>query len=113
MPRMKVWPDSWSTDNPERRIFLRQPRSRATVASFLLVALGFGLHCHFDNRIGKLHALQNNRRIHLAQRVARGDILQARERNNIAGIRLPLMSSRELECISNIRPTRSFFPSPC
>ncbi len=59
----------------ERRIFLRQATQRQT--HLFLVRLGLRLDGHRDHRLRERHALQDDRRIHGAQGVTGGGVLQA------------------------------------
>ena len=68
----------------ERRVLLSQLGKGN--AHLLLAGLGFGLDGHADNRLGELHALQNDGVLFVAQRVAGGGVLQAHRGGNVAGV---------------------------
>ena len=85
----------------------------------LLVALGLGLDGHVDDRVREGHGLQDDRGALGAQGVAGGDVLEADERVDVAGMGL-LDRILLLECIWKSLPMRSFLPlvalrtiSPC
>src|SRR6185437_8355613 len=69
----------------ERRILGGETRQR--LAHFFLVALGLRLNLNFDDRIRKLHALEYDSIVFVAQRIAGGRILQTREGDDVAGTR--------------------------
>ena len=71
----------------ERRILGRQLGERH--AELFLVGLGFRLDRDLDDRIGELHLLQDHRLLRIAQRFAGAHFLEARERDDVAGDRLP------------------------
>ena len=68
----------------ERGIFLGEAMQRD--AELLLVAFGLGLDRDLDDRLGELHALENHRLGRIAQRIAGGDVLEAGQRHDVAGI---------------------------
>ncbi len=70
----------------EGRVLLRQAIERD--AELLLIALGLGLDRHLDHGIGEFHALENDRLGRIAQRIARGHVLEAGHGNDVAGISL-------------------------
>ncbi len=70
--------------NAEGRILRRELRQSDT--ELFLVGLRLRLDRDLDDRIGKFHPLQNHRLVLIAERVAGAGILEARERNNVAGI---------------------------
>ncbi len=70
----------------ERRIFGGELVQRH--AHLLLVGLGLGLDRHLDDRIRKLHLLKNDGLGGIAQRIAGAGILEADERDDVAGISL-------------------------
>ena len=57
-------------------------------AHLFLVALGLRLDRDLDDRIGEFHALQDDRLQRVAERVARGDVLEACQSDDVAGKRL-------------------------
>ena len=67
----------------ERRVFLGEFLKGK--AHLVLLGLGLRLDGDVDNRVGELHGLKNDRRILVAQRVARGGVLQANDGNDVAG----------------------------
>ena len=69
--------------NLERRVFRRQTGQRH--AHFFLIALGLGLHRHFDHRIGKFHPLEHHRIGGVAYGVAGGGGFESHQGDNIAG----------------------------
>ena len=81
---MIVWPDLVVGRHAERRILARQAIERD--AHLLLVGLGLGLDRDLDHRIGELHPLEDDRRVRRAQRVAGRGVLEARQRDDVAGI---------------------------
>ena len=83
---MMVWPNSWSTETRNDGILLRQPMQRH--AELLLIALGLGLDRDLDDRIGELHALEDHGLGRIAQRIAGGHVLEAGQRDDVAGIGL-------------------------
>ena len=86
MPLMMVWPASVIDRDAEGRILLREAIERD--AHLLLVGLGLGLDRDLDDGIGEFHALEDDRLGRIAQRVAGRRVLQARERDDVAGIGL-------------------------
>ena len=68
----------------ERRVLARQAIERD--AHLLLVGLGLGLDRDLDDRIREFHPLEDDRRIGRAQRIAGGGVLEARQRDDVAGI---------------------------
>ena len=60
-------------------------QAREGDAHLLLVGLGLGLDRDLDDRIGELHPLEDDRRVRRAQRVAGGRVLEAHERDDVAG----------------------------
>src|SRR6185312_3800359 len=66
----------------EGGILLRQALQRD--AHLLLVGLGFGLHRDGDHRIRKLHLLECDDFLEIAERVARDDVLEAHGRGDVA-----------------------------
>ena len=83
---MIVWPLSGSVDDLEGRIFLRQLAQRD--AHLFLVGLGLRLDRHRDNRRRELDRLEHDRVLLVANRVARGDVLQADAGADVAGVDL-------------------------
>ncbi len=69
--------------HPERRIFLGQLAQRD--AHLFLVSLGLGLDGNGNHRIRKLHALERDHRVQIAQRVAGRHVLQAHGRGDVTG----------------------------
>jgi hypothetical protein len=67
----------------ERRIFSGQAVERE--AHLFLVALGLRLDRDLDDRLGEFHALEDNRLQRIAERVARGGVLEAGQSNDVAG----------------------------
>ena len=55
-------------------------------AHLFLIGLGLGLDRLLDDRIGKLHALQDHRIVGIAERFARRRVFQARQGDDVAGI---------------------------
>ncbi len=53
-------------------------------AELLLVGLGFRLDRNLDDRIGKLHPLQNDRLGRIAKRITGADLLEAGKRDDVA-----------------------------
>ena len=84
---MMVWPELVVDRNAERGIFLGEAMQRH--AELLLVALGLGLDRDLDDGLGELHALENHGLGRIAQRIAGGHVLQAGQRHDVAGDRLP------------------------
>ena len=70
--------------NFERRIFLRQLAQCDT--HLFLVALRLRLDCNRDDRRRKLDRLEHDRIVLVADRIARGDVLHADARADIAGV---------------------------
>src|SRR5580704_14990382 len=68
----------------KRGIFLREPLQGE--AHLLLVDFGLRLHGHRDDGLGKLHLLQDDDLVRIAQRVARGHILQAHRSGDVARV---------------------------
>ena len=68
----------------ERGILFSQLRQRD--AHLFLAGLGLRLDGDTDNRLGELHALQDDRMLFVAQRIARGGVLQAHGSRDIAGV---------------------------
>src|SRR5690606_25572061 len=66
----------------ERRVFLGEARQRD--AHLLLVGLGLGLHGLRDDGLGELHALEDDGRVGIAQRLAGGDLLEAHAGGDVA-----------------------------
>ena len=58
-------------------------------AELLLVGLGLRLDRDLDDRLGEFHPLQDDRLLHVAQRVAGAGVLEAGERDDVARDRLP------------------------
>ena len=52
----------------------------------LLIGLGLGLDLHLDDGIGEVHALEHDGLVRIAQRLAGAYVLQARQRNDVAGV---------------------------
>ena len=78
LPRLLVGVD------PEGRIFLTE-----TIEGnrhFVLVGLGFRLNRQLDHRLGEADALQHNRVVRVADRIAGEALLGADHRGNIAGV---------------------------
>ena len=67
----------------ERRILGGEPAERD--AHLLLVGLGVRLDGDLDDRLGELHALQDDRLQRIAERVAGRRVLQAHHRDDVAG----------------------------
>src|SRR6476620_10234317 len=70
----------------ERRFFLGEAMQRDT--ELLLVTLGLRLDRDLDDRVGKFHPLEDHGLYRIAQGVAGGHVLEARERHDVAGIGL-------------------------
>jgi hypothetical protein len=77
MPAMMVWPDSSSVLTRKDGSSARQAVERE--AHLFLVALGLRLDGDLDDRLGELHALQDDRLERIAKRVARRGFLEAGE----------------------------------
>ena len=58
-------------------------------AELFLVGLRLRLDRDLDDRIGEFHLFQDDRLLRIAQRVAGAHFLQARQRDDVAGDRLP------------------------
>ncbi len=69
--------------HPERGVFLRQLAERD--AHLLLIGLGLRLDRHRDHRFGKLHPLQGDDVVGIAEGVAGGHVLQAHAGGDVAG----------------------------
>ena len=69
--------------NLEGRILLGQALDRR--AELLLVALGLGFDSDRDDRRREVHRLQHDRLGRIAQGVARGGVLEAHDRDDVAG----------------------------
>ena len=67
--------------NAEGRIFSRQTIKRD--AHLFLVSFGLWLHRQFDNRIGELHALKDDRETLGAQCIASGRFLHPGKRDDV------------------------------
>ena len=78
-----VWPDFDVRGHAEGRILGGQLRQRD--AELLLVGLRLRLDRDLDDRLGELHALQDDRLLHVAERVAGAGVLQAGQRHDVAG----------------------------
>ena len=89
---MMVWPDSGVGRYAEGGILGRELVQRDR--HLLLIALGLGLDRHVDDRIGKIHLLEDHRLGRIAQRVAGARILEADERDDVAGIGLRNLLAR-------------------
>ncbi|OIQ66449.1 hypothetical protein GALL_519790 [mine drainage metagenome] len=70
--------------HPERRIF--RGKLRQGDAELLLVGLRLRLDRDFDDRLGEFHLLQDHRLARIAQRVTGARFLEARQRDDVAGI---------------------------
>src|SRR6478672_4131438 len=70
----------------ERRVLLRQAMQRH--AELLLIALGLWLDGNLDDRLRELHALEDHGLRRIGQRIASGDVLEAGQRHDVAGISL-------------------------
>ena len=68
----------------EGRVLFRQLGQRD--AHLLGTGLGLGLDGHADDRVGEVHALENDRVLFVAQGIAGGGVLQADSRSDIARI---------------------------
>ena len=66
----------------ERRVLLGQRLQR--VAELVLRVLGLGLDGHVDHGLGELQRLEDDRRVGVAQRVARGGLLEADHGHDVA-----------------------------
>ena len=71
----------------ERRVLGHELGERD--AELLLVGLRLRLDRDLDDRIGEFHLLQDHLLLRVAQRVAGAHFLEARERDDVAGDRLP------------------------
>ena len=68
----------------ERRVLGGQLGQRH--AQLLLVGLGLRLDRDLDDRIGEFHLLEDHRLLRIAQRVAGAGVLEAGERDDVAGV---------------------------
>ena len=80
---MMVWPDFFVGLDAEGRILGGEAMQRQ--AHLFLVALGLRLDGDLDDRLGELHALQDDRVQRIAKRVAGGGVLEAGQRDDVAG----------------------------
>ena len=87
MPLRMVWPDSWSVDTRKDGSSCGQLLQRD--AHLFLVGLGLRLDRDLDDRLGEFHALQDDRLVRIAQRVAGARVLEAGQGDDVAGDRLP------------------------
>ena len=70
----------------EGRVLGGEPGQRLT--HLLLVALGLRLDRDLDDRLGELHPFEHHRMRRVGQRVAGRRVLEAGERQDVAGARL-------------------------
>ena len=70
----------------EGGVFFRQLHERD--GHLLLTRLGLGLDRDVDDRFGELHALEHDRLVGIAKRVARGRIFETDQRDDVAGVSL-------------------------
>ena len=87
MPLRMVWPDSWIGRDAERRVLGGELGERD--AELLLVGLRLRLDRDLDDRLGEFHLLEDHRLLQVAQRVAGAGVLEAGQRDDVAGDRLP------------------------
>ena len=80
---MMVWPRFLVGLDAEGRILGGKAMQRQ--AHLFLVALGLRLDGDLDDRLGELHALQDDRVQRIAERVAGGRVLEAGQRDDVAG----------------------------
>ena len=85
MPFRIVSPDSWSTETLNEG---PRPPARQRDRHLLLVGLGLGLDLHLDDGIGKIHLLEDDRLLRIAQRLAGARVLEALQGNDVAGVGL-------------------------
>ena len=83
IPLRMVWPELGIGRNSEGRILGCELRQRD--AELLLVGLRLRLDRDLDDRLGELHLLEDDRLLHVAERVAGARVLEARERDDVAG----------------------------
>ena len=86
MPLRMVWPRFLIGRDAEGRILLARGADSAC-AHLLLVGLGLRLDRDLDDGIGEFHALEHDRLVGIAQRVAGRRVLQAGQRDDVAGAR--------------------------
>ena len=67
----------------ERRVLVGQGVER--LAELVLVGLRLRLDRHVDDRLGELHALEDDRVVAVAERVTGGDVLEAEAGDDVAG----------------------------
>ena len=68
----------------ERRVFLGELRQ--CDAHLLLTCLRLRLDGHADNRLGEFHRLEDDRMVHVAERIAGRRVLQTHDGGDVAGI---------------------------
>ena len=78
-----VWPELGVGRHPERRVLGGELRQRD--AELLLVGLRLRLDRDLDHRLRELHLFEDHRLLHVAQRVAGARVLEAGERDDVAG----------------------------
>ena len=83
MPFMIVWPDLDVGLDAERRILGREPLQ--ALAHLLLVVLGLRLDRDLDHRLREGHRLEDDGLRRIAERVTGRGVLQARQRDDVAG----------------------------
>ena len=86
MPAMMVWAGGFIRIGFEGGILLRQTNQRQ--AHLVLTGLGLGLDGHTDDRLGELHALEDDGVALGAERVAGSGLLEAHGGGDVAGVDL-------------------------
>ena len=83
MPEMTVWPVSSSVRT--RNVGSSSDRRLQGLAQLVRVVLGLRLDGHVDDGLGEDHPLEDDRVAAIAQRVARGGVLEAETGHDVAG----------------------------
>ena len=86
MPEMRVWPVSASVRTRNDGSSVASLLQRA--AELLLVGLRLRLDGDRDDRLRELHALEHDRLVLVAERVARGGVAEADRGGDVAGVDL-------------------------
>ena len=84
MPAMIVWPVSSLVKT--RKVGSSSESRWSAIAHLFLVVLGLRLDRHRDDRIRERRRLEQDRKILIAKRVARGDVLDADDRGDVTGV---------------------------
>ena len=106
MPLMMVWPVSESRVDPEGGILLGQLAQAG--AQLVLVGLGPRLDRHGDHRFRKVHRLQDDGVIGIADRVAGSHALEADHRRDVARVHLVALLALVRVHLQQAPP-----PAPC